>query len=66
MTIEKAQTRLDQIVRTAHRVRPADVGVWKSATGLPLSPADAVVIAPADLMWLVEQLRTPPVSRAGQ
>lgn len=60
MTDETVHYRLDQIVHTAHRVRPTDVGVWTSANGLPLSAADAVVIAPADLMWLVAQVRTPP------
>jgi hypothetical protein len=57
---ETAQRRLDQIVQTAQRVRPVDVGIWKSARGLPVSSADAVVIAPADLMWMVEGLRSSP------
>lgn len=56
---ETVHHRLDQIVHTAHRVRPTDVGVWTSANGLPWSAADAVVIAPADLMWLVAQARDP-------
>lgn len=57
-TTETAQRRLDQIVQTAQRVRPVDVGIWKSARGLPVSPVDFVVIVPADLMWMVERLRS--------
>lgn len=48
--------RLDQIERGSLRVRPADLGTWGIALGRP-SPADAVLIAPVDLRWLIEGLR---------
>lgn len=59
-----AEQRLDQIVQTAHRVIPTDVGTWASARGRPMSPAEAVVIAPADLMWLIERARADDNLRA--
>lgn len=54
--------RLDQIERTAHRVRPTDVGEWKLATG-KAGAADAVVIAPADLRWLIDVARAASIEK---
>jgi hypothetical protein len=56
--------RIDQIERTAHRVHPSDVGVWRSAQGKLPSPADGVVISPADLRWLLTLARTAATSAA--
>lgn len=51
--------RIEQIRRTALRVKPIDVGVFKAM--LPTSVADLMAIAPADLAWLCA-LAAPPVS----
>lgn len=48
--------RIDQIERSAHRVIPVDVGEWR-LTSTP-GPADGVVVAPADLAWLLALART--------
>jgi hypothetical protein len=45
--------RLKQIVETAHQVRSIDVGVWQKTP----PPTDNVVIAKADLAWMVENLQ---------
>ena len=47
-----ALRRIDQIKWTAHRVVPTDVGEWRSVAGQPVSAAEMVTIAPADLLWL--------------
>lgn len=55
--VEDVERRLEQIEKTAHRVRPITVGNWHSATGLVPSPADSVLIAPTDLAWLITLIR---------
>jgi hypothetical protein len=52
----RASRRLDQIEGTAHRVTPTDVGQW--CTAVASGPADGVVIAPADLRWLIAVARS--------
>lgn len=49
--------RLTQIMFHAIRVRPTDVGRFEVIKDGPISPADSVLIAPADLAWMVAQLR---------
>lgn len=48
--------RISQIAMTAHRVAPTGVGVWQSTprTG----PSTSVVVAPADLAYLIERARS--------
>lgn len=50
---DRVTDRVQQIIATAIRVRPTDVGTWARATGH--SVADGVIISPADLAWLVNQ-----------
>ena len=50
------ERRLDQIEQTALRVIPTDVGKW--ALSSRMSAIDAVLIAPADLRWLIDGLRS--------
>jgi hypothetical protein len=47
--------RLQQILNTAVRVAPNGVGAWRmtSRTG----PSTSVLIAPADLAWLLDRAR---------
>ena len=56
--------RLDQIERTSLRVLPTDVGKWAMTTG-NRSAAEAVVIAPADLYWLLAMVRATRVTPPG-
>lgn len=49
--------RVEQIEATAQRVIPVDTDTWRLAKGAALTPADAVLIAPADFHWLISNVR---------
>lgn len=45
--------RANQIMATAQRVRPTDLGAWVTPPTDRRSPADSMLVAPADLRWMV-------------
>lgn len=51
-----ARNRLDQIEQTALRVFPLDVGLWGLQAANP-GAADMLLVAPADLAWMLAKIR---------
>ena len=49
--------RAQQIAQTSIRVRPLEIGSWVMVGPGRLGPADGMIVAPADLAWLLETAR---------